>query len=264
MSPDARSADPEPRIRDWVAALERRHRAALTTPEFLKAVRALSARYVERRSELSGRPALDSAGKRAAFAAFYAPLHFFTAREVVRSLHASDEPVDSMWDLGCGTGAASAAWAIDLPEPASVRGIDRDAWAIREAQWNWRALGVAGRARRGDVVESAEQLAAARGRFDRTAFLAGWSVNELGDAARARLLEALLALESRGARLLIIEPLARAATPWWNDWAAAFAQVGGRADQWKFDIQLPADLAHVDETAGFRRDGLTAKSLWRP
>jgi hypothetical protein len=71
---------------DWIDTLQTRHRAALTSSEFLKAVRALSARYVERRSTLRDRSPLDSAGKRAAFAAFYAPLHFLTAREIVRAI----------------------------------------------------------------------------------------------------------------------------------------------------------------------------------
>src|SRR6185503_19840169 len=60
----------------WLRALEQRHLANLTRQEFTRAVRALSARYVERRGQLPDRSLLDSAGKRAAFALFYAPLHF--------------------------------------------------------------------------------------------------------------------------------------------------------------------------------------------
>src|SRR4051794_40832473 len=70
----------------WCEALIARHTASLSRPEFLKAVRALSARYVEARGRLADRSPIDSAGKRAAFAAFYAPLHFVTMREVVRAL----------------------------------------------------------------------------------------------------------------------------------------------------------------------------------
>ncbi len=57
----------------------------MTRSEFLKAIRALSARYVERRGVLADRSPIDSAGKRAAFAGFYAPLHFLTVRAVVAS-----------------------------------------------------------------------------------------------------------------------------------------------------------------------------------
>jgi len=70
----------------WLTALQDRHRSSLTSAEFLKALRALSARYVERRSQLRDRSPLDSAGKRAAFAAFYAPLHFVTTQAVLRAL----------------------------------------------------------------------------------------------------------------------------------------------------------------------------------
>ena len=61
-------------ITEWVAALEARHLADLRVQEATRAVCALSSAYVERRGERM-RGALDSAGKRAAFALFYAPLH---------------------------------------------------------------------------------------------------------------------------------------------------------------------------------------------
>jgi methylase of polypeptide subunit release factors len=97
----------------WIDALQQRHRAALTNSEFLKAVRALSARYVERRSSIRERSPLDSDGKKAAFAAFYAPLHFLTSREIVRQLSLHEAPISRIVDLGCGTGVVSAAWALD-------------------------------------------------------------------------------------------------------------------------------------------------------
>ena len=58
------------------------------------------------------RGALDSAGKRAAFALFYAPLHFIAVTEVIRALATSREAPATILDLGCGTGAAGAAWAL--------------------------------------------------------------------------------------------------------------------------------------------------------
>src|SRR5262245_11508427 len=100
----------------WLDALIARHTADLAPPQFFKAIRALSARYVESRGQLPDRSPIDSAGKRAAFAAFYAPLHFFTAREIVRAL-AADMPelraLQTVVDLGCGTGVTSAAWAVE-------------------------------------------------------------------------------------------------------------------------------------------------------
>src|ERR1700759_673735 len=95
----------------WIEALQPRHRGAFTNPEFLKAVRALSARYVERRGELPDRSPLDSAAKRAPFAAFYGPLPFLTVARIVEALGLTGITAPSILDLGCGTGVASAAWA---------------------------------------------------------------------------------------------------------------------------------------------------------
>lgn len=243
----------------WIDALLARHTAALTTSEFNRALRALSARYVERRGALTTRSPIDSAGKRSAFAAFYAPLHFLTTREIVRALGPQSERVDAIIDLGCGTGVASAAWAFECPVRPKLQGIDKDDWATGEAKWNWRVLGLAGRANRGDFVRTVEELAGGA----HTGIIAGWSINELDAASRERVLPALLAAATRGASVLIIEPLARGVTPWWDDWAKAFAAVGGRADEWKFAVSLPPQLARIDETAGFSREGLGARTLWR-
>jgi hypothetical protein len=68
-------------------------------------------------------------------------------------------------------------------------------------------------------------------------------------------------LAAAGAAWLIIEPLAQSAVPWWDEWASAFAGIGGRADEWKFDVALPPVLAALNEAAGFRRRGLAARSL---
>ena len=49
-------------------------------------LRALSSTYVERRGRLGDGAALSGAGKRAAFALFYGPLHYLLIREIVRAL----------------------------------------------------------------------------------------------------------------------------------------------------------------------------------
>lgn len=244
----------------WLEALQQRHRSALTTAEFLKAVRALSARYVERRSTLGERSPVDSPGKRAAFAAFYTPLHLITVRAIVRALGAPSPR--RIVDLGCGTGAASAAWALEAAAPPHLLGIDRDPWALEEARWNWRQLGLRGETRRGDVLRTCERMLQQRSLIAGTGVVAAWSLNELADEARARLLPLLLELARRGAALLIVEPLAGAATRWWPEWDTAWRAEGGRSDSWRFDPELPPSLRALDESAGFRRDALTAKSLW--
>ena len=251
-----------PLVDDWLATLETRHRADLTPAEFLKAVRALSARYVERRAGLADRSAVDSAGKRAAFAAYYAPLHFLTTRAVVRAVGAAVGPLDDLIDLGCGTGAASAAWALEFARPPVITGIDDGGWALSEASWTWRTLGLRGRTRRGDLVDATQR--ASRSRDSRpTALLFAWSVNELGPSERQRLLRVLSTPPAASRPLLVIEPLARAATPWWDAWTDALRPSGTRADEWQFDVALPPALARLDEAAGFRREHLGARTLWR-
>ena len=68
---------------NWIAALDERHLADLTLPEVGRALRALSSCYVERRSRLAEGAALAGAGKRAAFALFYAPLHYQATAHIV-------------------------------------------------------------------------------------------------------------------------------------------------------------------------------------
>jgi hypothetical protein len=102
----------------WIAgALERA--APLTFSEIRKGVQALSQRYVERRDPGD---ALASRAKRAAFAAYFAPLHLATTYGVVRALpERAFAGATRIVDLGAGSGAAGAgvalalAWRAPLP-----------------------------------------------------------------------------------------------------------------------------------------------------
>jgi hypothetical protein len=254
-------------VETWIDALVDRHTRALTRPELLRAIRALSARYVERRADLPHRSPIDSAGKRAAFAAFFAPLHFFTVRAILDALAPSLPAVNRVLDLGCGTGVTSAACVLSRDRALTIDGVDRDAWSLAEAAWNWRALGLHGRTRRWDMLEA---LRARGGRRDgraasgADAIVLGWCVNELTTPVRAALLAALRAASMDGAVVLVVEPLARAAVPWWDDWARAATEAGGRADEWKLPIDLPDRLRDLDEAAGFRREHLGARTLLFP
>ena len=250
-------------IDDWLQAVEARHTRDMRRQDLLKAIRALSVRYVERRAELGSRSPIDSNGRRAAFAAYFAPLHFLVTREIVRAIGAPTTRVDRLLDLGCGTGVASAAWSLELESRPSILGIDRDRWALTESEWNWRHLGVHGRSKQGDLVQHATKAT----RLDRSqgtsrGLIAGWSVNELTGAARTALLPALMRSSAAGTAVLVIEPIARRSSPWWPEWSDAFTRAGGRADEWRFATALPHRLAELSEAAGFRRDALTARSLW--
>ena len=243
----------EDAFRKWVDALDVRHLADLTPREVARALRALSSCYVERRDKLAAGDALGSAGKRAAFALFYAPLHFLTVREIVRALPAAR--VSSVTDLGCGTGAAGAAWALEAGG-VPVAGVDRHPWAVAEASWTYRAAGLSGRARQGDLARTALRAAPGSG------VLAAYAVNELPADARSSLLRRLLEAGGSGARVLVVEPIARRAAPWWGEWAAAFSAAGGRADEWRFRAALPERQAQLARAAGLDPRELTARSLY--
>lgn len=242
-----------PALADWLAALEERHLADLRFSEVTRALRALSVMYVERRAGVGGR-ALDGAGKRAAFAMFYAPLHLMLVHAVLRSLDAFDN-VTHVLDLGCGTGVAGAAWALSASPAARITGIDVNAWTLREAAWTYRALGLSGSTIRGDVTRQ-------RVPSSMDAIVAAFTVNELTDADRARLLPRLVEHAERGTRVLIVEPIATSIVPWWPEWRLAFERAGGRADEWRFRPRLPDLVKRLDKAAGLRHDELTGRSLY--
>lgn len=238
----------------WFDALRQRHLAELEWPEVTRALRALSSAYVQRRSKLAAGAALDGRGKRAAFALFYGPLHFAAVWAVLDGLRASGEPVCALrriTDLGCGTGAAGAAWALACGGRPRILGLDIHPWTVTEAAWTYRQLGLAGTARRADAATSRIDPGAA--------LLAAYTLNELDETVRSAVLTR--ALDARSG-LLIVEPIARGLTPWWNAAAAAIRARSGRADDWKLPLDMPERWRLLDRAAGFRRDHLTARSLW--
>ena len=239
---------------DWIAALEARHLSNLRVPEVTKALRALSSTYVQRRREAVPR-AMESAGKRAAFALFYAPLHFLATSLVVRALEADVPPPRAILDIGCGTGAAGAAWAMAAGRTPAVAGIDRHPWAVEEARWTYRQLGLAGRARRGDVARL-PPLAPG------TAAMAAYLLNELPDTVRAQVEDRLLEAAGRGTRILVIEPIARGVSPRWDLAASRIVEASGRSDEWRFSVDLPPLVRLLDKAAGLDHRELTVRSLY--
>jgi len=239
---------------NWIAALDERHLADLTLPEVGRALRALSSCYVERRSRLAEGAALEGAGKRAAFALFYAPLHFQATAQIVDRLAAGD--VAEIVDLGCGTGAAGAAWALAARKETRVSGFDRNAWAVAEANWSYQQLELRGRATRLDLTRV--QLRPRPG----LGILAAYAINELTDAARAAVLPRLIDAGQRGASVMIVEPIARRLAPWWSTWESAFTAAGGRADEWRLPASLPPRQRQLAKSAGLNPQELTARTLF--
>ena len=238
----------------WNAALEERHLADLTPSEVGRALRALSSCYVERRARLAEGAALETAGKRAAFALFYAPLHFLTTAHILDAL-AVDRKLRELVDLGCGTGSAGAAWALHSPG-VRLTGFDRHPGAVAEANWTYRRLGLNGKALRQDLTRVRIDAAPGLG------VVASYAVNELSDAARDAWLSRLMTVVRHGATVLVIEPIARRMAPWWRSWEEAFAGAGGRSDEWRFATVLPARQRQLAKSAGLNPRELTARTLF--
>jgi hypothetical protein len=240
----------------WMRGLEARHLAELTFPEVSRALRALSATYVERRGRLGEGAALSGAGKRAAFALFYGPLHFLLIHEIVRRLPALAVG-KTLVDLGCGTGASGAAWASAAAGSPLVLGIDRHPWALAEAAWTYRTFGLSARTRQGDAAGHLSAKSPAT-------FVAAFTLNELPGPSRDDLIGRLIERAARGDQILIVEPIARTVATWWGRWQAGVEEAGGRADEWRFRLELPPIVAKLDRAAGLNHRELTGRSLWLP
>ncbi len=248
-------------VEAWLTALEERHLANLTRSELTRALRALSSCYVERREKLTGGAALEGAGKRAAFALFYGPLHFLAITEILRALGARERAPQTINDLGCGTGVGGAAWALACGGVPPVVGIDRSAWAVAEANWTYAQLGVRGRAKVGDAVRTFPNSQISKS--PNSAILLAYTINELPDAARALLLDKVADAIQRGARLLIVEPIAKRDRPWWPEWAERLIADGARQDEWRFAASLPQTLRQIAKSAGLDPRELTARTISR-
>jgi len=239
-------------LNKYLEQLEARHLVDLRFSDVTRALRALSSAYVERReSALADHKALDGAGKRAAFALYYGPLHFLLVQHIVREIGVTFDP-GVVVDLGCGTGVAGAAIATLQSPPLGVMGFDTHPWTLDEARFTYRTFGLKADVRR---------VHAAKTRFpaDTSVIVAAFVVNELSDKDRGVLLD-----EFKRSRkhVLVVEPISQRISPWWDEWATEFAKFGGRADLWKARIDSPPLVKRLAKAAGLRPEMLTARSLF--
>jgi SAM-dependent methyltransferase len=250
-------SSPDDRFERWLHETGQRHLADLTFPQLSSGLRALSSTYVERRQRLGEGGALNGAGKRAAFALFYGPLHFLLVRAIVQGLPGALRGTreTTLIDLGCGTGAAGAAWATACDHAPRVVGIDRHPWALGEAARTYRGFALAARTMKGDIASVALPKGPAL-------ILAAFALNELADASRDGLMQRLLERAAGGDRVLIVEPIAGFVARWWDRWRGAIEQMGGRGDEWRFRMELPAIVAKLDRAAKLDHRELTARSLF--
>jgi hypothetical protein len=241
------------RFNEWIRELEAIHLADLTFAEVARALRALSSTYVERRGRLNEGAALSGAGKRAAFALFYGPLHFLLIHHIVADLNATADP-STLVDLGCGTGAAGAAWATACVRAPRLLGIDRHPWAVEAAARTYRCFGLTARTWLGDLAHARWPTPAAA--------VAAFALNELSESSRSKVVRRLVERGRRGESVLIVEPLAGFVAPWWKETAREIEAAGGRADEWRIRVELPEIVARLDRAAGLDHREITGRSLW--
>jgi hypothetical protein len=236
----------------WLAELEARQLADLTFSEVARALRALSSTYVERRTKLKEGAALSGAGKRAAFALYYGPLHYLLLEHIVSSLGRPFVEVDALLDLGCGTGTSGAGWAAACsPAAPRITAIDKNPWAVEEARRTFAALGLSATVRVANLQSAITTRQTAHGSGRRSGVLLAFAVNELAESGhRDALLDALLQRAGRGERILVVEPLAGFVAPWWSSWQRAFTAQGGRADEWRARPRVPAIVEKLGRAAG--------------
>jgi hypothetical protein len=249
-----------PGFERWIADTEARHLRDMTPTEVGRALRALSSTYVERRARLSSRGAFDTAGKRAAYALYYAPRRYQTLTHILAALPAATGPL-AIVDVGCGTRPAPPGPYMRAQERRSPP--DSHPWAVEETRSTMQAFGLKGEAKRGAIGgdRGIRPWADGRGAQAR-AIVLSYMVNELSDDDRADLLPALLAAASRGAHVLIVEPLSRKTSPWWSRWADAVVAAGGRADEWRVTLDLAPMTARLGHAAGLDAAGATARTLY--
>ena len=248
----------------WIADLDQRHLQNMTTSEVARALRALSSTYVERRARLAGRGAFDTAGKRAAYALYYAPRRFLTVAHVLDQIGVPTGPIHII-DVGCGTGAVGAAWASHAGAGASVLGVDVHPWAIEETRATFRAFGLNGHTRRSNALAAVASWKDGRTRGEAaraTGLALGYVANELDSDERAALLVTLLEAARHGTRVFVMEPLSRKTSPWWNGWVEGFDKAGGRTDEWRVRIDPPATTLALGRATGLDAVEATGRTLW--
>lgn len=230
----------------FLEALEERHFRDLKFAEVTKGLRAVSAGYVERRDEGGIEKSLDGRGKRAAFALYYGAVHFLVTREIVRESglgFGAGAGKPTILDLGCGTGVCSAAWAAESAVPTKVIGADRSSFALHEARWTWQTLQL-----------KAETFRSIRDAFDSVSrpdgVVLGWTLNELDDTLRELVASRVAAWVARGSRLLVIEPVSKRVTPWWDSWAAHLPEGACVSSERRVRVPLSPKLALLARSAG--------------
>ena len=143
-------------------------------------MRALSSAYVERReSALADHKALDGAGKRAAFALYYGPLHFLLVQHIVGELGASISPRARSSISAAAPASPARPSRPSATPPLRVLGFDTHPWTLDEARFTYKAFGLHSDVRRTHAAKYAFP-------DDTSVVVAAFVVNELNDRIARR------------------------------------------------------------------------------
>jgi hypothetical protein len=239
----------------YLQALADRHLKDLKFSEITRALRALSAGYVEKREEGGLARALDGRGKRAAFGLYYGATHFLATSALVRDLDLGfREGRPAILDLGCGTGVCGAAWALGSTTPVRLIGADRSSFALHEARWTYQTLRLKGETSQ-SISEVLESIRRPEG------VVIGWTLNELDDEKRELIASRLQPWLSKGTRLLVIEPVSKRVAPWWEEWAARFPKDSCTTLEKRLRLDLPPKISLLAKSAGLGTDAMVVKVL---
>ncbi|MBX7185701.1 MAG: class I SAM-dependent methyltransferase [Vicinamibacteria bacterium] len=240
----------------YLEALLERHLKDLKFSEVTRGLRALSAGYVEKREEGGLSRALDGRGKRAAFALYYGSTHFLATQVLVRDLGLGFESGGraTILDLGCGTGVCGAAWAMESHAPTHVVGADRSSFALHEARWTYQALRLKAETSR-SITETLGAIRRPEG------IVIGWTLNELDDSRRALIAERLAHWVAKGSRLLVIEPVSKRVTAWWDEWVKRLPSTHCSVLENRLRLDLPPKIALLARSAGLGAEGTVVRVL---
>ena len=160
-------------------------------------------------------------------------------------------------DVGCGTGTCRRGLGAARRQRGDPRHRSASVGGGR-SELDLPATRVSGRA------SSATPAAAPLRASPDTAAIVAYAANEIGDDGRDGPARELVAAQGRGAAVLVIEPIARRAMPWWPRWESRVVNAGGRADEWRFPFTLPPRQQSLAHAAGLDPRELTARSLYLP
>ena len=136
-----------------------------------------------------------------------------------------------------------------------LTGLDRHPWAMDEARWTYRMVGLKGTARRRCRPSAAPRAWRRRDRC--------LCAQRITPDLRTRVQEQLLAAADRGARVLILEP-SREPSPLVGRRRLAGVEGRGTGGRMAIRARLPPLLQTLDKAAGLDHRELTVRSIWLP